>query len=91
MITLPPVSVRYQSWSDERRLPRARQPGRSYPLYGWTRDNSSSTGDVTFTLADLEQLNPGQVRYLVDYDEKREEHVYEIGSPITIRADSCSE
>ena len=78
------------SWRVERKLVTL-QPGRSYPLYGWTRDNSSSTGDVTFTLADLEQLNPGQVRYLVGYDEKREEHVYEIGSPITIRTDSCSE
>ena len=66
-------------------------PGRQYTLYGWTRDNSSSTGDVTFTLANLEKLEPGQVRYLVGYDKEAEEDIYKVGSPDDFRAHRCSE
>lgn len=35
--------------------------GREYTLYGWTRDNSRSATGVTFTLADVGSLAPGQV------------------------------
>ncbi|MFB6841425.1 hypothetical protein [Streptomyces sp. NPDC056361] len=38
-------------------------PGQLYGLYGWTEDNSWSTGSVHFTTADLAKLVPGQVRY----------------------------
>ncbi|MFF9623843.1 hypothetical protein [Streptomyces griseosporeus] len=34
-----------------------------YTLYGWTKDNSWSAGDVSFTLADRDRLTPGKVRY----------------------------
>lgn len=39
------------------------QPGTSYTLYGWTRDNTWSAAAVEFSLEDLEQLRPGLVRY----------------------------
>jgi hypothetical protein len=39
-------------------------PGRTYSLYGWTKDNSWSSGSVDFTLIDLKTLKPGQVLIL---------------------------
>ncbi|MFJ1731165.1 hypothetical protein [Streptomyces sp. NPDC088254] len=39
-------------------------PKTAYSLYGWTKDNSWSSGDVSFTLADRNRLTPGSVRYL---------------------------
>ena len=36
-------------------------PGREYTLYGWTRDNTVSASGVTYTLADVAALQPGQV------------------------------
>ena len=77
-------------WRVEKPL-EALDPGRQYTLYGWTRDISNSTGDVTFALADLEKLEPGQVRYLVGYDKEAEEDLYEVGSPEDFRAHSCSD
>ncbi|MFE7462850.1 hypothetical protein ACFU6R_01920 [Streptomyces sp. NPDC057499] len=38
-------------------------PRTTYALYGWTKDNSWSSGHVTFTLADLDGLTPGKVYY----------------------------
>ncbi|MFG2408234.1 hypothetical protein ACGFR8_28615 [Streptomyces brevispora] len=35
----------------------------TYTLYGWTTDNSWSSGSVSFTLADRDRLTPGNVRY----------------------------
>ncbi|MET7732001.1 hypothetical protein ABZT02_11605 [Streptomyces sp. NPDC005402] len=35
----------------------------TYTLYGWTKDNSSSSRSVSFTLADRDRLTPGKVRY----------------------------
>lgn len=35
----------------------------TYALYGWTNDNSWSSGSVSFTLADRDRLPPGKVRY----------------------------
>lgn len=35
----------------------------TYALYGWTKDNSWSSSDVSFSLADRAQLTPGKVRY----------------------------
>lgn len=35
----------------------------TYDLYGWTKDNSWSSGNVSFTLADKDRLTPGNVLY----------------------------
>ncbi len=35
----------------------------SYDLYGWTKDSSWSSGNVSFTLTDRDRLAPGTVRY----------------------------
>ncbi|MER5430160.1 hypothetical protein [Streptomyces sp. NPDC002588] len=35
----------------------------TYALYGWTKDNSWSSGSVSFTLTDRDRLTPGQVLY----------------------------
>ncbi|WP_425838683.1 hypothetical protein [Streptomyces fractus] len=35
----------------------------TYDLYGWTKDNSWSATDVSFTLADRHRVTPGHVRY----------------------------
>lgn len=35
----------------------------TYALYGWTKDNSWSSGSVSFTLTDRDRLTPGMVRY----------------------------
>lgn len=35
----------------------------TYALYGWTEDNSWSSSNVSFTLADRDRLTPGMVRY----------------------------
>ncbi|MER5714341.1 hypothetical protein [Streptomyces sp. NPDC002132] len=39
-------------------------PQTTYSLYGWTKDNSWSSRNVSFTLADRNRLAPGSVRYL---------------------------
>ncbi|MFJ9740092.1 hypothetical protein [Streptomyces sp. NPDC101166] len=38
--------------------------GTTYHLYGWTEDNSWSSRDASFTLADRNRITPGSVRYL---------------------------
>ncbi|MFI7297724.1 hypothetical protein [Streptomyces sp. NPDC050121] len=35
----------------------------AYVLYGWTKDNSWSSQEVSFTLADRDRLTPGKIRY----------------------------
>jgi hypothetical protein len=35
----------------------------TYDLYGWTKDSSWSSGNVSFTLSDLNRLTPGKVLY----------------------------
>lgn len=35
----------------------------TYAFYGWTKDNSSSSSSVSFTLTDRDRLTPGTVRY----------------------------
>ena len=35
----------------------------TYDLYGWTKDNSWSSADVSFTLRDRDLLTPGKVLY----------------------------
>ncbi|WP_407915227.1 hypothetical protein [Kitasatospora sp. NE20-6] len=51
-------------WTPEQPL-QPLEAGRTYTLYGWTEDNSSSASHVSFTLADLAALTPGRVRYFV--------------------------
>jgi hypothetical protein len=38
--------------------------GRTYTLYGWTEDNSWSTGNVEISLTEVETLRPGRVLLL---------------------------
>ena len=66
------------------------QPDRSYTLYGWTYDNSSSTGSVTFNEAQLQGMTPGQVLYGSGYDEKSEQDIYTTGSVAEFRASACT-
>jgi hypothetical protein len=40
-------------WRAVRPLPHALEPRREYVLYGWTKDNSSSTAHVHFTMEAL--------------------------------------
>ncbi|MER6469178.1 hypothetical protein [Streptomyces collinus] len=66
-----PVPAGLTTWSLESPSPGWRAtrwhhpltPRTSYALYGWTKDNSWSSGDVVFTLADRDRLIPGRVRY----------------------------
>ena len=44
------------------------QADRQYSLYGWTHDNTSSTGSVSFTGSRLRGMKPGQVLYQSGYD-----------------------
>jgi hypothetical protein len=63
---------------------QALKKDRSYHLYGWTRDSSWSTGDVTFTPADLTTLTPGRVRYWSGEGDD-----YETGSVEDFRSRAC--
>lgn len=66
------------------------EPDRSYTLFGWTDDNSSSTGSVTFTQAQLRGMAPGQVRYFSGYDDEAEQDNYTTGSATEFQAAACS-
>ncbi|MGG5258669.1 hypothetical protein [Phycicoccus avicenniae] len=66
------------------------QPGREYSLFGWTDDNSSSTGSVTFTEAQRRGLAPGQVMFNAGYDEKTERDVHATGSLDEFHASACT-
>ena len=50
------------NWTADPPLERLRA-GVDYTLYGWTSDNSSSAGEITFTVSELARLEPGQVLY----------------------------
>lgn len=52
-----------RGWRAEVPASAAFAPHRTYSLYGWTGDNSSSTAHVTFTAAQFASLEPGQVRW----------------------------
>lgn len=49
-------------WSETRSLAPL-TPMTTYALYGWTKDNSWSSRQVSFTLADRDRITPGHVRY----------------------------
>lgn len=77
------------NWTAE--LPLADDvPDRPYAMYGWTFDNSSSTTHVSFTLADVKRLKPGQVLFLGGYDERRDIDVQRIGTPTEMRNAACT-
>ncbi|MFE7559161.1 hypothetical protein [Kitasatospora sp. NPDC057500] len=49
-------------WTTDKN-PAPLHPRAPYAFYGWTKDNSWSAATVSFTLADLAGLTPGDVRY----------------------------
>ncbi|MEU8621122.1 hypothetical protein [Streptomyces sp. NPDC048623] len=49
-------------WSAEKPL-HTLDPNQTYRMFGWTTDSSWSSAAVSFTVADLKDLSPGQVRY----------------------------
>ena len=59
-------------------------------MYGWTRDDSSSTASVNFTLEDLQRLKPGQVLFFGGYDEQRDRDIQRVGSPSDMRNFACT-
>lgn len=63
--------------------------GTTYVLYGWTNDNSGSTAEVAFTLADLKDLRPGQVRYFAGSNAAGDQALYRTGSVSDFRAYAC--
>lgn len=63
----PAPVTRSARWSIDRGL----QPGREYTLYGWTNDNSAATTSVTFTLEELQDLEPGRVLYYSGHSDGR--------------------
>ncbi|RPE38084.1 hypothetical protein EDD90_0952 [Streptomyces sp. Ag109_O5-1] len=63
--------------------------GTTYSLYGWTKDNSWSSGDVTFTPRDRNRLAPGKVRYDT-FSENGDEH--EVTVPMAeFKAKACKD
>ena len=62
---------------------------RTYHLYGWTRDNSGSALDVTFSPAQLKDLKPGEVYFFDHYDMDRNQDVYATRSPTEFRKAAC--
>ena len=58
-------------------------------MYGWTKDNSSSTIDVVFTVEQLRALEPGQVLYLDGFDEESQQDRYVTGSPGQFQTAAC--
>ncbi|MFI7341887.1 hypothetical protein ACIBUY_28590 [Streptomyces sp. NPDC050085] len=57
-----PLSTTAVGWTADKPVPALR-PHTRYGLGGGTKDNSWSSSNVTFTLADTERLTPGQVAY----------------------------
>lgn len=55
------------------------QADREDHLYGWTQDNTSSTAEVTFTVATLGAMTPGEVFYFSGYEENPDRDVYTTG------------
>lgn len=66
------------------------QADREYTLYGWTHDNSSSTGSVTVSGTRLREMTPGQVLYLSGYDEKADQDLCTTGSVREFQSFACS-
>lgn len=66
------------------------EPGREYTLYGWAEDNTVSASGVTFTLADVAALKPGQVLHWSGRSGgKPERDVNEVSSRTDFEAKAC--
>lgn len=61
-------------------------PEREYTLYGWTNDNSWSADAVTFTLAEVGRLDPGQVLH---WSGRSEGELNEISSLSEFESRAC--
>jgi hypothetical protein len=93
----PPVSATAQwslnapdsGWTSSKPL-AALEPGREYTLYGWTKDNTVSASGVTFTLADVAALKPGQVLHWSGRSGgKPERDLNEVSSRTDFDAKAC--
>ncbi len=76
------------NWSSTGPLP-ALEPGRTYAMYGWTKDSSSSTVDVIFTVEQLRALDPGKVLYFDGFDEKSQRDRYVTGTQTQFESAAC--
>ena len=66
------------------------EPSREYTLYGWTKDNTVSASGVTFTLADVAVLQPGQVLHWSGRSGGNPERdVNEVSSRTDFEATAC--
>ena len=83
-----PMGERAEGWTSRGPLPPL-ELGREYVMYGWTKDNSSSTGDVVFTVEQLRALEPGQVVYFDGFDEESQQDRYVTGSPGQFQTAAC--
>ncbi|MFF3448466.1 hypothetical protein ACFYXJ_15210 [Streptomyces sp. NPDC002667] len=57
-----PLDAPATGWTATRPLGRL-TARTTYSLYGWTNDNSWSSGEISFTLGDRSRLTPGTVLY----------------------------
>ncbi|MEU1187526.1 hypothetical protein [Streptomyces sp. NPDC005859] len=84
-----PLHTGGEGWSVDRAMPTALERQRTYVLYGATEDDSWSTADVSFTLADLAALTPGQVRYFAGDVRGADADGYATASIEEFRTDAC--
>ncbi len=82
------MGERAEGWTSTKPL-AALEPGREYVMYGWTKDNSSSTIDVVFTVEQLQALEPGQVLYFDGFNEEGQQDRYDTGSPGQFQTAAC--
>jgi hypothetical protein len=64
-----PLQAGQSGWKADIPLPPALDPARTYHMYGGTKNNSSSTSTVTFTVASLRGLPPGSIRIISNREE----------------------
>lgn len=65
-------------------------PDREYTLYGWSTDNSWSAGGVTFTVAEVARLKPGQILHWSGRSGGRPERdLNEVSSLADFEARAC--
>ncbi|MER5193911.1 hypothetical protein ACWD3J_11295 [Streptomyces sp. NPDC002755] len=86
-----PLRTGGEGWSLDGQQPVTLERQRTYVLYGSTEDNSWSTVDVSFTLAHLAALTPGQVRYFAGDVPGADDDGYLTASTADFRADACED
>ncbi|MPY38664.1 hypothetical protein FNH04_01415 [Streptomyces phyllanthi] len=87
-----PLETGGQGWKVDRAMPTTLDRRRTYTLYGWTSDNSSSANHVSFTLAQLAGLKPGQVRYDAgDEADGADRNRYRTASFDDFRTEACED